>query len=186
MFAEPQAPVKDPPKLFAAVADERRWRVESDPLSHPRSKLMSMTATLDFFPDHRRGDSAPSTDFSDSIDSTGEARSTPPTLLINGLLAVVVGVVIVVVAIGFGSGAAATGPDGPASADDGPPAVALEPTFEVYVVQPGDTLWAIAQRITPVGNDLRPTIDYLSSISGGAELDVGQRIMIDHSELVSS
>jgi hypothetical protein len=46
-----------------------------------------------------------------------------------------------------------------------------------YVVQPGDTLWAIARRLQPEG-DVRPLVGALSDSNGGAELQVGQRLTI--------
>jgi hypothetical protein len=46
----------------------------------------------------------------------------------------------------------------------------------IYVVQPGDTLWAIAERLTPEGIDVRHTVDRLSDSAGGSFLQPGQRI----------
>ena len=46
-----------------------------------------------------------------------------------------------------------------------------------YVVQPGDTLWAIARRLQPEG-DVRPLVGALNEANGGAELQVGQRLAI--------
>ena len=46
-----------------------------------------------------------------------------------------------------------------------------------YVVQPGDTLWAIARRLQPDG-DVRPLVGALSDTNGGGELQVGQRLTI--------
>jgi hypothetical protein len=48
----------------------------------------------------------------------------------------------------------------------------------VYVVQPGDTLWAIAERFSPEGIDVRHTVDRLSDAAGGALLQPGQRIVL--------
>ena len=47
-----------------------------------------------------------------------------------------------------------------------------------YVVQPGDTLWSIAERVNPPGRDLRYTVDRLSKVTGGSLLHPGQRIVI--------
>ncbi len=44
-----------------------------------------------------------------------------------------------------------------------------------YVVQPGDTLWAIARRVQPEG-DVRPVVDELASRLGGATIQPGQRL----------
>lgn len=99
----------------------------------------------------------------------------PPGLVINGVLAALLGLAVLVALVGFGGGAAATDPLQPASSDS-----EVVDTIEVYVVQPGDTLWSIAARLRPDGADLRPIIDYLDRAAGGSRLDVGQRIIIDH------
>lgn len=151
---------------------------------------MTMTTTLDFSPNHRLLDEYTRSRTLPTYGDVGPARSSAPVgsspFLVNGLLAALVGLSIVIFAIGFGSGAAATGSSGPAPIIDARPASVVASTIDVYVVQPGDTLWAIAERITPAGNDLRPTIDYLRSIAGGSQLDVGQRLMIDHTDLLTS
>ena len=46
-----------------------------------------------------------------------------------------------------------------------------------YVVQPGDTLWSIAESLDPSG-DVRATVDALARANGGAALDVGDRIVL--------
>lgn len=48
---------------------------------------------------------------------------------------------------------------------------------EIYVVQPGDTLWSIAAAIAP-GSDPRPVVDALRAANGGPDLQVGQRLII--------
>ena len=101
-----------------------------------------------------------------------------PRLVINGLLACVFALVILVAFVGFGSGAAATGPLRPASNSS-----VVNDTIEVYVVQPGDTLWAIAERVAPAGTDLRPIVDHLADESGGAALEIGQHIVLDHATI---
>jgi nucleoid-associated protein YgaU len=53
---------------------------------------------------------------------------------------------------------------------DGPP-----PTPAVYVVQPGDTLWAIADQVAP-DVDRRDVVAQLSDAAGGSDLVPGQRI----------
>jgi nucleoid-associated protein YgaU len=52
---------------------------------------------------------------------------------------------------------------------------------EVYVVQPGDTLWSIAERITPDDRDIRHTVDRLAASTGGAMLQPGQRVVLPSS-----
>jgi LysM repeat protein len=48
---------------------------------------------------------------------------------------------------------------------------------EHVVVQPGDTLWAIARRAQPEG-DLRPLVDELTRSRGNRPLQVGEEIAI--------
>jgi hypothetical protein len=47
----------------------------------------------------------------------------------------------------------------------------------VYVVQPGDTLWSIAERVVP-GEDPRPIVDRLAEQAGGSALRPGQRLSL--------
>lgn len=47
----------------------------------------------------------------------------------------------------------------------------------VHVVQPGETLWSIAQELAP-GADVRLTVDRLVDLNGGAPLQVGQRLVL--------
>jgi hypothetical protein len=47
----------------------------------------------------------------------------------------------------------------------------------VYVVQPGDTLWSIAERIAP-GDDPRPIVAELRKHNGDVELTPGERLVI--------
>ncbi len=78
----------------------------------------------------------------------------------------------------LGADAAASGPAStaeslhPAGADASTPSASA-----VVVVQPGDTLWAIARRIKPTG-DIRPLVDELADRAGGAAVVSGQRLDI--------
>jgi Tfp pilus assembly protein FimV len=47
----------------------------------------------------------------------------------------------------------------------------------LYVAQPGDTLWALARALQPVG-DLDVLVDELVELNGGPELDVGERVRL--------
>jgi hypothetical protein len=51
-------------------------------------------------------------------------------------------------------------------------------TDAVYVVQPGDTLWSIAQRLAPDA-DPRPLVEELRDLNGGSKLEVGTRLAVD-------
>ncbi len=97
---------------------------------------------------------------------------------INLLFAAVLGVAIIVALVVFGGDAAANSPLEPVSANS-----EIVDAIEVYVVQPGDTLWAIAGEIAQPGEDVRPIVDELKVITGGSQLDAGQRIVIDHTTI---
>ena len=49
----------------------------------------------------------------------------------------------------------------------------------VYIVQPGDTLWEIADKLNPEGTDIRHTVDELAKVTGGSYLQPGQRIVLN-------
>ena len=49
-----------------------------------------------------------------------------------------------------------------------------------YEVRRGDTLWSIAERVSPDGRDIRHTVDRLSVVTGGSLLHPGQRIVIPY------
>ncbi len=48
----------------------------------------------------------------------------------------------------------------------------------VYVVRPGDTLWSIAARLTPRGEDVRPVVAELAATHGSSGVDVGDRLAV--------
>jgi hypothetical protein len=43
------------------------------------------------------------------------------------------------------------------------------------IVRPGDSLWSVAQRLTP-GEDPRPVVDALAEVRQGAPLTPGERV----------
>ena len=51
------------------------------------------------------------------------------------------------------------------------------PHVEQVVVQPGDSLWSIAQRVAP-GRDPRPVVDALSRSLGSSQLYAGETISV--------
>lgn len=59
-------------------------------------------------------------------------------------------------------------------AGDTPPAPDRDTT---HLVRPGDTLWSIARTIEPHG-DVRPLVDRLVELNGGAELRVGDTLVL--------
>jgi hypothetical protein len=111
---------------------------------------------------------------------SGAQSSSPSSPSINMWLAVATAAAIVAAFVGLGGDAAANGPLEPASDQS-----AIVDTIEIYIVQPGDTLWSIATGVSVEGEDVRPIIDHLKSVAGGSALDVGQRIVIDHAAIRS-
>ena len=49
----------------------------------------------------------------------------------------------------------------------------------VYVVQPGDSLWGIAEKFNPKDTDIRHTVDELVKIVGSSQLQPGQRLVFN-------
>ncbi len=138
---------------------------------------MTMTARLDTTP------MKPSTDVARSLEgrsSVSEGRRGDGSPSINLLFAAILAAVIVAAFVGFGGDAAANGPLQPASEHS-----SVVDTIEIYVVQPGDTLWSIATAVSVEGEDIRPLVDHLKDVAGGSSLDVGQRIVIDHATMRS-
>jgi nucleoid-associated protein YgaU len=76
----------------------------------------------------------------------------------------------------LGADAAASGPASTAAPlHPSGAGASTPPASDVVVVQPGDTLWAIARRIRPTG-EIRPLVDELADRAGGAAVVAGQRI----------
>ena len=95
------------------------------------------------------------------------ARPLPPGTYARRRAAAVLLVVALVVAFRLLLGALGGGP-----------LTAPEPiSSRVVVVQPGDTLWAIARRLDP-GGDVRVTVQRLAAAHGGSVLQVGERIRL--------
>jgi hypothetical protein len=70
----------------------------------------------------------------------------------------------------------------PELAGAGQPATAAEPTAapragQIYVVQPGETLWDIARRLQPSG-DIRPLVDRLARAHGRGPLQIGEHLVL--------
>lgn len=51
-------------------------------------------------------------------------------------------------------------------------------TAVVVVVAPGDTIWSLARRVQPSG-DIRPLVARIAARNGGADLRVGDRLVIE-------
>jgi LysM repeat protein len=90
---------------------------------------------------------------------------------------VVVAALLLSLILGLAAVGAATVLGGAASDGTGAtPAPAS--TADVYVVQPGDTLWTIARSLQPEG-DVRGLVDRLDEAHGPGPLRPGERLAID-------
>ena len=87
-----------------------------------------------------------------------------------------VGATSVVGALGTSGADAPAGATADAAA--GPSVPAAAGAEQVWVVQPGETLWTIAAELRPDG-DVRELVDALAERAGGASLEAGQRIPLD-------
>jgi len=86
----------------------------------------------------------------------------------------VVAVLLATLVVGAALLAGALAPGAPASGRPAAPPAAGAQVAAVHVVQPGDTVWAIARSLQPEG-DVRPLVDELVAAHGGV-LRIGQRI----------
>lgn len=96
----------------------------------------------------------------------GARRASHAAYVRRRVAAAVLGLVLVVVA-GRAAGAALGG--GPLVASE------RRPSVTTYVVQPGDSLWSIAEELE-AGRDPRPVVDALAEARGGAPLVPGETI----------
>ena len=95
----------------------------------------------------------------------------PPAVYRRRRTAAVVLLVLVVVLAGFVAGQVATVLGG------GPASVPEHRPNAVHVVQPGDTLWGIAEGLRPAG-DIGAVVAWLIRANRGAELTVGQHLVL--------
>jgi nucleoid-associated protein YgaU len=65
----------------------------------------------------------------------------------------------------------------PAPPGSGPAVAPTGEVTEVVVVQPGDTLWALARRLRPEG-DVRPLVDRLADAHGPGPLQPGDQLEV--------
>ncbi len=107
------------------------------------------------------------------------ARPSPAVYRRRRVVALVLAVAFVVVAMAGLQAAlrplAGAGGGRPLSATEGSAPVTAG--HESVLVQPGDTLWTIARELRPTG-DLRPVVDDLTALNGGASLEAGQVIVL--------
>ena len=95
-------------------------------------------------------------------------RTSPTTFRRRRIVAAVLAAGVVVVA---GQAGGALGGSPLAAPERRPTASSLQ----TVVVQPGDTLWAIARRVAP-GEDPRPVVDELAAAHGPGPLVPGQTL----------
>lgn len=76
--------------------------------------------------------------------------------------------------------------DGDAAADVRSEVPASIDSITVYVVQPGDSLWGIAQSLAGPDDDIRQLVDELKTVAGGADLQIGQQLILDSTTLSHS
>jgi LysM repeat protein len=86
-----------------------------------------------------------------------------------------VGVLVFAAALASSVGVAAR--DGLADRGGDPASAAAVGRSSTYVVQPGDTLWAIAERMGP-GGDLPLYVDALITLNGGSVILPGQQLRL--------
>lgn len=135
-----------------------------------------LTATPD-----RRPSSPP------TVPTRGERRAGPDRATRyrrRRLAALVLATSVVVGGVGaVGYIGSLVGPDGgPVPIDARPTAdESVRPAVadgDVYVVQPGDTYWSIAEALAP-GDDPRPVVDRLREATGDDVLQPGERLVLD-------
>ncbi len=86
-----------------------------------------------------------------------------------------IGAVAFVTALAISVGVAVD--DGLADRGGDPASTSAVGRSSTYVVQPGDTMWAIAQRLNP-GGDLTGYVDALMSLNGGSVIVAGQQLRL--------
>ena len=97
-------------------------------------------------------------------------------------MALLLGAVIIAAFVVLGGDAAAEGPSAVPNSEAAQTSEAASvDKIEIYIVQPGDTLWGIAHDIAVPGQDVNQLMDVLKSAAGTSDLDIGQRLVVDHS-----
>jgi hypothetical protein len=106
--------------------------------------------------------------------SRGPGRPTPAVYRHRRLVAAGVSIFFVAALIVVAVSALSRAGGGPLSVTGGG---ATPASSRVWVVRPGDTLWAIATTLQP-GADVRPLVDRLSAEVGGATIYPGERVPV--------
>ena len=109
--------------------------------------------------------------------AAGSARVVSPVTYWRRRIAVVV--IAVALVLVMARAGAALGGSTPAASERHPAHFsAVTTTAKSTVVQPGDSLWTVAERLAP-DSDPRPVVDALSSARHGTELTPGETISWD-------
>jgi hypothetical protein len=136
-----------------------RW----EPLADEDRELGEFEAPrLVVVPDHRTRPLVP------AIRRRPRRRASPAVRRRRGLLAITA-LLVVGLALPLGGSGGRSHPTGPALAETG--------HAVVYTVQPGDTLWSIAQRVNPTA-DPRPLVSQIEGQTGSATVTPGQHIKL--------
>jgi hypothetical protein len=99
------------------------------------------------------------------------SRPTPRSLYLRRRVGALTFVAALVISVG------SVAQHGLADRGDDPASVPAIGRSVTYVVQPGDTMWSIAQQQYP-GGDAAAVVDALVSLNGGASLDIGQQVRL--------
>jgi hypothetical protein len=136
-----------------------RW----EPLADEDHELVEFEAPrLVVVPDHRTRPLVP------AIRRSPRRRASSAVRRRRGLLAITA-LLVVGLALPLGGSGGRSHPTGPALAETG--------HAVVYTVQPGDTLWSIAQRVNPTA-DPRPLVSQIEGQTGSATVTPGQHIKL--------
>ena len=93
------------------------------------------------------------------------------------LVALAVAVATVVALVLLATAAVARFAGGAPSAAGGPSSAVASTATPTVVVQPGDTLWSIAEEVAP-GTDARIVVDQLIQLNGGRPIVPGQELVV--------
>jgi hypothetical protein len=108
--------------------------------------------------------------------AAGSARVVSPVTYWRRRIAVVV--IAVALVLVMARAGAALGGSTPTAPERHPAQSSAVTTAKSTVVRPGDSLWAVAQRLAP-GDDPRPVVDALSEARHGTVLTPGETISWD-------
>ena len=115
------------------------------------------------------------------IDAPAPARRRPSARVLRRrrqLAAAVIALVFAAGAVWALGGVTGSLGSSPLAAPGAGPSALTPVAAEVYVVQPGDTVWSIARSVQPTG-EIRPLVDRLEHELHGQPLQVGDRLALN-------